>query len=69
MDEASTIEFIMGIIGRFEKMQSAFTSISREQRDMTIKPRQTTLSTDDVPPVGTYQPKHDIIDKSLKTVS
>ena len=63
MDETSIIEFTMGVIGRFEKMQSAFTSISREQRNLTIKPRLTTLADDDVPPVGTYQPKHEIIDK------
>ena len=63
MDETSIIEFIMGVIGRFEKMQAAFTSVSREQRDLTIKPRLATLADDDVPPVGTYQPKHEIIDK------
>ena len=63
MDEAMITEFVMNIIGRFETMQAAFTSITRDLRNQTIKPRGSTFSTEDVPPVGTYRPKHEIVEK------
>lgn len=65
MDEASTVEFVMSVVNKFETMQPAFTSISREQRDQTMKPRVfCPLSMDaEVPPVGTYRPRHDVVDK------
>ena len=62
MDEIAVVEFVIGVISRFEKQQSAFKSISREQRDETFKILGN-QGDGKIPPVGAYRPKHELIEK------
>ena len=58
-------QFLMKTLNRFDCNQSAFASVSRRQRDQAVKLPHTLFVDDNtIPPVGSYNPRHEAIQKS-----